>query len=92
MPRTATTDGIQLRTIGESIRSARHAAGLTQAEVGRRLGASGPYVSSFETGKSNMTVAQLAAIADAVGAELHIELRHRDLGAEPKIPVVARAA
>lgn len=85
MPRTAASEITSL-LVGSSIRRAREDAGMTQAELADRMHASPPYVSGLETGKSNMTIGQLAAVADALHAELHIELRVPDLPAEPSIP------
>ncbi len=50
-------------------------AGMTQAQLAERLNASAPYVSALEHGRGNMTIGQLASVADAVGVELHVELR-----------------
>jgi transcriptional regulator with XRE-family HTH domain len=74
MPRTATS-AVTSAIVGREIRNARLRAGMTQAQVAERLEASAPYVSGLEHGKGNMTIGQLAAIADAVGVELHVELR-----------------
>ena len=74
MPRTATSE-VTSAIVGREIRNARRRAGLTQTQVAERLQTSAPYVSGVENGKGNMTIGQLAAIADAVGVELHVELR-----------------
>lgn len=88
MPRTTSSD-ITSVLVGQSLREARQRAGLTQAEVARRLDASAPYISGLESGRSNMTIGQLAALADALHAELLIELRVVDQAPEPEIPVPA---
>lgn len=71
MPRTKTSAlGSQLA--GMAVRSARTRLGLTQAELAARLGASGPYIANIEAGRENITVGQLAAIADVFGCELNV--------------------
>jgi transcriptional regulator with XRE-family HTH domain len=71
MPKTATSAlGSQLA--GTAVRSARTRLKLTQAELGARLGASGPYIANIEAGRENLTVGQLAAIADVLGCELNV--------------------
>jgi transcriptional regulator with XRE-family HTH domain len=89
MPRTASSE-IASQLLGAAIRDARKQAGLTQADLAERLQTSPPYVSSFENGKTNMTIGQLGAIADALGAELNIELVVRDFGPEPTIPELVK--
>lgn len=74
MPRTAPSL-IASKAAGRAIRNARHEVGLTQVELARRLKASGPYISELEAGKSNLTIGQLWAVADALRVEMHIELR-----------------
>jgi transcriptional regulator with XRE-family HTH domain len=73
MPRTAASD-LAAKLVGSEVRSARRAAGLTQAELARRLGTSPSYVTNVEAGRLNLTIGQLARIADALGADLHISL------------------
>jgi transcriptional regulator with XRE-family HTH domain len=73
VPRTAASD-IASRLIGKEIRRARVDEGLTQAEVGLRLGASPSYVANVEAGRLNLTVGQLARIADAIGTDLQVRL------------------
>ncbi|HWQ22809.1 MAG TPA: helix-turn-helix transcriptional regulator [Gaiellaceae bacterium] len=71
MPRTAASD-LAAKLVGREVRSSRRAVGLTQAELARRLGTSPSYVTNVEAGRLNLTVGQLARIADALGADLHI--------------------
>lgn len=61
--------------------------GLTQAEVADRLNATPPYVSGLETGRANLTVGQLAAIADALEVELSVAFKIPDRRPEPEIPI-----
>jgi transcriptional regulator with XRE-family HTH domain len=65
MPRTAVSD-VHAKVVGRELREARSALGLTQAEVAGRLGVSASYVSAVEAGKRNLTLAQLANIANAM--------------------------
>jgi transcriptional regulator with XRE-family HTH domain len=73
VPRTATSS-ILSKAVGQEIAEARRARGLTQAELGARLDASGAYVAKVETGRANVTIGQLAAFADALGAGLEVRL------------------
>jgi transcriptional regulator with XRE-family HTH domain len=71
VPRTATSD-IAARTVGMELRRARADAGLTQLQVGARLGTSGSYIANVEAGRENLTLGQMANLAMAVGASLEI--------------------
>jgi transcriptional regulator with XRE-family HTH domain len=88
LPRTATSE-IASQVLGGEIRRARVDVRMTQREVAERLNTSPPYISAVESGRTNMTVGQVAAIADALGVELHIELRRPPAFSEPEIPVLA---
>ena len=54
--------------LGRAIREARERAGLSQAEVARRAGMSRSYLWGIETGRRNLTLSALLAIAAAVRA------------------------
>jgi transcriptional regulator with XRE-family HTH domain len=56
----------------------RHALGLTQAEVAERLGVSSSYLSAVEAGKRNLTIAQLANIANAIRLGIDISFIRPD--------------
>lgn len=71
MPQT-TRSSIYSKRVGQSIRAARQSAGLTQAEVARRMGVSAPYVVAVEGGRANLTVGQLAAFAEAMQRGLDV--------------------
>jgi transcriptional regulator with XRE-family HTH domain len=71
MPRTHTSDATSAR-LGIEIRRARVEQGLTQAEFARRMGVKPPYVAGLEAGKRNVTLGQLANIADALERGLDI--------------------
>jgi transcriptional regulator with XRE-family HTH domain len=65
MPRTAVSD-VHSKVVGRELRETRRALGMTQAEVAERLGVSASYISAVEAGKRNLTLAQLANIANAM--------------------------
>ncbi len=52
------------------IRDARHAAGLSQAELAERLGVKQPVVARLERSGANPTVRTLRRVMDATGSEL----------------------
>lgn len=53
--------------VGQQIREARKAKGLTQKELGEKLGVSESTVNQYESGKQNLTIDTLGKIADALG-------------------------
>lgn len=71
MPRTSRSS-IYAKRVGDSIKAARQAAGLTQADVAGRMGVSPPYVVAVEAGRANLTVGQLAAFAEAMQLGLDV--------------------
>jgi transcriptional regulator with XRE-family HTH domain len=71
MPRTHMSDATSAR-LGLEVRRARMEEGLTQAELARRMGVKAPYVAGVEAGKRNVTLGQLANIADALHRGLDI--------------------
>ena len=58
--------------LGQQIRAARARVEITQAELGRRLGTSPSYIAGIEAGKANVTIGQLASIANALRVGLEI--------------------
>lgn len=58
--------------VGLEVRRARVEEGLTQAELARRMGVKPPYVASLEAGTRNLTLGQLANVADALQRGLDI--------------------
>ena len=62
-------------TVSETIRQERKKAGLSQAELGKRLGVSQSMIAQYECGirKPKMTTIQL--IADALGADIELFLQ-----------------
>jgi uncharacterized protein len=77
MPRTASSD-LTAKLAGEAVRDARRRAGLTQVELAERMHVNPSYVAGIETGRRNMTVAQLGNIAQALDARLVVELQVLD--------------
>lgn len=71
MPRTHTSEATSAR-VGLEVRRARLDEGLTQAELARRMGVKPPYVASLEAGTRNLTLGQLANVADALQRGLDI--------------------
>jgi transcriptional regulator with XRE-family HTH domain len=53
--------------LGEELRKAREAAGLTQEELSFRAGLSRPYISQLEGDKKSPTLATLFLVCDALG-------------------------
>lgn len=52
------------------IKELREAAGLTQRELGERVGVSGPAVAMWETGENRPTLTNLEKLADVLGASV----------------------
>lgn len=54
-------------TIGQRIKVARNAAGITQGDLGKRMGVSGSAIAQYETDNRNPKIETLQRIADALG-------------------------
>jgi transcriptional regulator with XRE-family HTH domain len=68
---------------GTIVRRARRKAGITQAELARRLGTTQSVVARWEGGKVSPTIATLSRIAEACGSSLDVKLgepNEHDLG------------
>lgn len=61
--------------VGERVREARDAAGLSQRELARRMGTSQAAVDRLEAGGVGATLTTLQRVATALGLEVSIELR-----------------
>lgn len=77
MPRTAVSE-IHAKVVGREIRETRQALGLTQVEVAGRLGVSPSYMSAVEAGRRNLTLAQLANIANAMRLGIEVSFVRPD--------------
>lgn len=53
--------------VGAAVRTRRTAAGLSVAELARRAGVSGPFVSQLEGGRSSVSIPVLYRLASALG-------------------------
>jgi transcriptional regulator with XRE-family HTH domain len=79
---------VDLVQLGQTLRDLRRAAGLTQPELGARLGISAVAVSQVEHGKTAPALAKVAAIADALGVGISLLLGDRLARAEHAIAPV----
>lgn len=52
------------------IKQLREAAGLTQRELGERIGISGPAVAMWETGENRPSLTNLEKLADVLGVSI----------------------
>lgn len=77
---------MQARDLGQEIRRARNAAGLTQQELGEFIGADRIAIAALERGEVTTQVRRLLAVLDAVGLEIELQPRTRRLaaGGEPR--------
>ncbi|HEX6370308.1 MAG TPA: helix-turn-helix transcriptional regulator [Longimicrobium sp.] len=80
--------GFQAFRIGVMLLSARQRAGLTQAEVARRLGTHKSAISRMENHADNIRLSTLQRYAEAVGCFLNLELRPES---EATVPTAVRA-
>ncbi|RUM99168.1 XRE family transcriptional regulator [Pseudaminobacter arsenicus] len=55
----------------ELLVQARKDAGITQVELGKRIGQRQTFVSKFELGERRLDVAEFVMIARAIGADPH---------------------
>ena len=56
--------------VGQRVREARKAAGMTQAELGQRVGVTPSAIAHLEAGIRDTTVTRLTAIAEVLGLDL----------------------
>jgi len=59
-----------LKSIGSRIQKIRVNRGITQDELGEKVGLNPKYISAIECGQRNITIKTLAKIADGLGVEL----------------------
>ena len=60
--------------VGEAIRAARNAEGVSQAQLAERIGSTQPQVSAWERGTRSPKASDLKRIADALGLVLRVSL------------------
>lgn len=58
--------------VGEIVRDAREAAGLTQRELAQRMSTSQPVIARIEAGHVAATLTSLQRIADALNGDINI--------------------
>ena len=58
-----------LKGIGSRIQKIRANRGITQDELGEKVGLNPKYISAIECGQRNITIKALAQIADGLGVE-----------------------
>lgn len=63
------------RRLIELLVQARKDAGMTQAELGKRLGQRQTFVSKFELGERRLDVAEFVTVSRAIGVDPHAMLR-----------------
>jgi len=77
VPRTAVSE-VHAKVLGRKLSDTRHALGLTQAVLAERLGVSASYISAVEAGRRNLTLGQLANIANAMRLGIDISFIRPD--------------
>lgn len=75
---------------GNLIASARHRAGLTQAEVAARAGTSQPAVSAYESGRRSPSVSTLQRLLSACGSRAALTLTSASVTSSRTGPVGRR--
>jgi ribosome-binding protein aMBF1 (putative translation factor) len=72
-PRTRDRTAVA-RAVASRVVRYRVEHGLSQAELGGKLGVSQPYVARLESGDQSPTLAMLARLAQRLGLEFHIDV------------------
>lgn len=57
----------EAKKLGENLRRIRMRKGVSQVDVARSLGVSRGFISNFENGKTNPTLATITKLAGAIG-------------------------
>lgn len=71
-------------TIGEQIHAVRKAAGLTQAQLAKRIGTTQSVISDLEDAEyDGHTLSMLRRIAEALDLTVEVSLTPRQAGSEP---------
>ncbi|GAB4035472.1 helix-turn-helix domain-containing protein [Spirosoma jeollabukense] len=58
--------------VGQLIRETRKAKGLTQKELGKKIGVAEATLSRFENGNQNLTLETLHRLSNALGVNLSV--------------------
>jgi transcriptional regulator with XRE-family HTH domain len=66
------------RETGSYLREVRESAGVSQAELARRLGSHQPAIARLEAGQAQVNMRTLERIAEALGLEIEWEMVSRD--------------
>jgi transcriptional regulator with XRE-family HTH domain len=69
-PKGRPKSGVKRSPLGERLCRARKARGLTQEELGKRVGVSKRMIAHYEVGSKAMTVPSLQRIAEALGVKV----------------------
>ena len=77
---------------GAYIRQARETAGISQAELARRLDSHQPAIARLEAGEAPVNMRTLERIAEALGLELEWEMVSRDEALSKGVPGRIRAS
>lgn len=77
IPRSSSVAGWDAKVIGGRLRVLRLAAGLTQSQLGARLGTTQSAVARLEGGHQRLSLPTLQRAADALGCDLRIDLTAR---------------
>lgn len=67
----------QMRHFADQCIRIREKRGLTESEVARRMYTSSGHIMKLESNRADVRLSTLLRYADAVGAEVHIELQER---------------
>lgn len=58
--------------VGERIRKARKGKGLTQKELGEKLGVADSVITNYESGKQNLTIETLQKVAQVLEVDISV--------------------
>lgn len=90
-PKTKDRAGIRDRLIGARLRKRRNFLGLSQSELGERIGMSFQQLQKYETGFNKISASRLVDICEALGVS--VLYAYRDLvkeeAQEPAVPLDA---
>jgi transcriptional regulator with XRE-family HTH domain len=76
--------------VGQRLRAARRAAGLTQQDIGQRLGLTFQQIQKYEIAQNRICASRLFLIADMLGVNVNYFFEDVDPSAEQSPPPRAR--